>query len=224
MRYHLHLTTSMRHKSCGSQWKRQQLYGAEGGKMVAYTQRKISLTSSPQNRRNSNEIGKGKKKRRGKANNMSGRSHYTGKWLGWNWTCWNAPIVRLFSDHIKNFIFQLLKREICVLHSSGGHNFVTGRYCYWQKLGKSYEIKCLFACKFMGTKNRLHLNIHFYLCAYICICAKLLDHLSPQNFHGVTFDSAIRLFLKNIIKITWLWRSAPIPLKVIACWFQVEQL
>lgn len=171
--------------------------------MVAYTQRKISLTSSPQNRRNSNEIGKGKKAE-GEKQIICQVDHTTQA----NGQAETGHAVMLqesdfFQIALKILYFSYLK-EICALHSSGGHNFVTGRYCYWQKLGKSYESKCLFACKFMGTKNHLHLNIHFYLCAYICICAKFLDHLSSQNFHGVTFDSAIRLFLKNIIKITLL--------------------
>lgn len=47
MRHHLHLITSILYKSCGGQWKRQQLCG---GKMVAYTHRKdiISIVSTKQ--------------------------------------------------------------------------------------------------------------------------------------------------------------------------------
>lgn len=126
----------------------------------------------------------------------------------------------------KNFYFSCLKEKSVFSIPSGGHNFVTGRHCYWQKLDKNYEIKYLFAFKFKGTKTHLHLIFILPVCLYLYLWKTFGPLLSPQNFHGVTCDSAVRFFLENIIKITWLWRSAPTPLKVTplpACHFQVEQ-
>lgn len=45
----------------------------------------------------------------------------------------------------KNLYFDYLKEKSAFSILSGGHNFVTGRQCYWQKLDKSYEIKYLFS-------------------------------------------------------------------------------